>query len=296
MVQTFPVLFTANSSQSLTRIVHPSNHSSLFEVTNRRKTSTMSANASNGKQTEDSSEQPGCIFRRWGPGICAVNAEQKADKPCDDCFAQHPELLQTAMFNTVKLYLQSERSLPWDLFHEFSEMVRPAPPNGDFVCFSRCSNPSHFDFGIRFEWSKLPLRRRELRNQKFEEDVRFPNLLTCGAVKNPFALCEGCVQTMRSDFQDFIEDAESQQQKKLLTKDGLVTWECLMKRKPYEEDLAALWDGRFESDGPGSCQRVIKQGEICANHYKYYRNKPGTQEVMDKYFNRPIHTKDVPIG
>ena len=93
-----------------------------------------------------------------------------------------------------------------------------------------------------------------------------------------------------------MEEEGSKQQKELFTEDGEVTFACKMLQDPKEEDLAAVWEERFESDDLESCQRVIERHQICANDYDYYRKKPSGKKVIDKYFSEDRMRRELPAG
>ena len=112
------------------------------------------------------------------------------------------------------------------------------------------------------------------------------------------ALCDECLEVMRQDdkVKEFIEEEGSKQQKTLFTEDGEVTFACNMLQEPKEEDLAAMWEERFESDDLESCQRVLEKQQICTSDYDYYRKKPGGKEVIDKYFCEDRVRRHKPAG
>ncbi|KAI4933951.1 uncharacterized protein J4E92_003621 [Alternaria infectoria] len=237
-----------------------------------------------------------CSFFDFGLGLCAADAEKVAAEPCYYCVQQNPHVLKEAIENNFEpADKEEDKELRRQLYRLLKDMSEA--PAGEFICFFRRLDQRKFDVNNEWvdNWFKELLKGILLHN-KNNNTLRFEHIVHCETVEDSLELCKECVEVMREEVEDYIETKESEEQKKLFTKDGRVTFECMMQDMPQEKDLAGLWEDRFEDDGPQSCQRVLGKHQICASDYEFYQKKPSGKEVIDKYFDEDRVRRSVPTG
>ena len=256
----------------------------------------MSLYKQKGTPADGPDEDMCCSFFDFGLGLCAADAEKVAAEPCYYCVQQNPHVLKEAIENNFEpADKEEDKELLRQLYRLLKDMSEA--PAGEFICFFRRLDQRKFDVNNEWvdNWFKELLKGRLLHN-KNNNTLRFEHIVHCETVENPLELCKECVEVMREEVEGYIEKGGSRQQKKLFTEKGVLTFECMMMDRPKEEDLASLWKERFKRAGPEGCQRVLGEHQICANDYKFYRRKPGGEEVIDRYFGKDLVRRSVPAG
>jgi len=267
-------------------LIYPAVQTSASKPPRANNSFAMTSQIRESPQIDDSDEDISCLFLTLGPGICIAAANKKADKPCEYCTKQHPQLLREAIGEFRLQIIPYLREALERLKNDASRL-----PAGRYLCFWRSDRRS--DFKSDKEWFDTLREGRE--NLNAENRKPFPDIIGCKTVENPLQLCEDCVEVMHGWLEEeWIEARDSEEQKTWFTKDGVATYNCLMQGRPPEEDLADVWEERFESDGPESCQRVLGKYEICASDYEFYRRKPGGKEVIDKYYGEDRVRRNAP--
>lgn len=128
--------------------------------------------------------------------------------------------------------------------------------------------------------------------------------IKCTKTLRPEQLCETCV-AISIIYPDcgIIEDVYSTAQRKTFTPDGILTHTCAMQLKPWESELALIWEDRYtdvvvtapmsstpdgkkpEVVGTGPCERVKLEGYACKNCLYYYCMEKGFLDLMKQFFD-----------